>query len=812
MTNPQQTNTPGGHEIIEENFDTQGLFLDYLSHWKFFIISLILCLAAAYCYRKSITPMYSVGASVYLNDDNASKTSAVSMTIPTIDPMDEMNRVIDETEIEIMKSRNSLLKVVDTLQLQYSYYRVESWHNVPIYKTNPVTAKMDTVALKALKKTIVLELEKSGDGFDVKVGDLNDLSESSHIDALPAEIETAGGIVTLSANGDNINQFDGTQRITIEKPNTVAARMAAALNIEYAEKASTILNFTFNAPVPELGEDVLKMLIYFYNRQVMDDKNLSAIQTEEFIQARVRDVQNELKEASNRVREYEERKNIIDRQQQINTDLNRTSSAQSEIIDLRAKEELLRASLNDARNITIDAKKKTLQILGPVSSNTSVNTAITEYNKTVNQYNNQRMTMTEEQPLIQSLASSANQQLSAIISNLEMALSQVKTELSGLYAIESRSTSQLASQPEVSMGYKEVKLDEEVKNNILTFLLQRREEIALQKTLTTPTAQFIDNPSVQSQVQPKTMLIYVLGFIIGLLIPGLYILVKRLLFPQFKEKEDLERITSVPVIGEICLAGKSEDDIVVGEGLATSEAELFRLLRNNINFARTEGEKKIILLTSSTSGEGKTFVAMNLALTYALTGKRTAVIGLDIRRPVLAGKFGVSNRTGLTNYLSGQIDDIDLILIQSDLNSNLCVIPAGPIPPNPNELLMSERMENFFNELRSRFDYIIVDTAPIGLVSDSLLIIPHTDIQLFVTRASYTTRKGLKTLHDAINTGQMPVSYIVLNGVNMRSRSYNYHRYGHYNLSNASYGYGYGYSHGKSSSRRPWYKRLFKRH
>ena len=228
---------------------------------------------------------------------------------------------------------------------------------------------------------------------------------------------------------------------------------------------------------------------------------------------------------------------------------------------------------------------------------------------------------------------------------------------------------------------------------------------------------------------------------------------------------------------------------MVGENVSTPIAELFRLLRNNISFATHNNTGcQVILLTSSVSGEGKTFVATNLALTYAIAGKKVLVIGADIRRPVLAKRFGLDNRRGLTTYLSGQEKDVDSLLVKSDICPNLYILPAGPVPPNPNELLMSNNMEHIIELLRQKFDYVFIDTAPIGIISDSFLIVRYSDLQLFVTRANYSSRHSLSTLHSAVRSHKLPNAYIVLNAVNMKGTAYSYRHYGTH-TGNYSYGY-----------------------
>lgn len=387
-----------------------------------------------------------------------------------------------------------------------------------------------------------------------------------------------------------------------------------------------------------------------------------------------------------------------------------------------------------------------------------------------------------------------NNDRSRILQTLSSARASLVAERDNIQRLQRARAGELASLPPVDKGYQEIFREKEVKVNIYTFLLQRREEIALQKTLATNTARLIDDPLAEAPVSPRKMLILAAALMFGLGLPAGIIFLKRSLFPSFSTQEDLEHLTNVPVLGEICSRSKeSKGEIVVGENVTTPEAELFRLMRNNISFTRAGAESRVIMVTSAVSGEGKTFITANLAMTYALMKKRVVVLGMDLRRPKLASSFGLTNRVGVTTFLSGQEKDIDKLLYQSKVNPNLYIMPAGPIPPNPNELLMSDNMTKLIETLRAEFDYVLIDSAPIGLVSDSFLITRHTDLQIFVSRANRSTPGGLKLLHDAIRAGKLSAPYIVLNDVNITSGAYSYQRYGKYGYSsNHTYGYGYG--------------------
>lgn len=806
-TDSENRNLSDEQVIHDEEFDVTGLLLDYLSHWKIFVISLIVCIGVAFCYIRTVTPTYRVDASVYLNDDNDTKTNAITISAET--PLFDAKGKIDETQIEIMKSRNTLLKIIDSLDLSYSYYQVHNWNNEPLYRTNPVTVAMDSASLAEIETPIIVDLSANSDGgLEVKVQDKdNDFTAETELAELPGVIETPAGNIYLTKNGEQFDDFEGTNRIIIQHPNTVAKQIATNLTIQFPEESSTILNFSYISDIPELGEDILEMMIYFYNEHIIEDKNRSAIQTEAFIIDRLIMISDELRDVENRLRDYRQSHNITDLEAQVTLNLTQKSSTEAEVNELASQERILNDLLIQARNLEVSANRDEIMTLPAISPNTELNKSIDQFNEAVRNYNVNRRAMTPEQEYITSLITNLTDQRNQILNDIEAARRIVIEQRKNIARLESQSSNRLAAQPNIDKGLQEIFREQTVKVNIYTFLLQKREEIALQKSLATPTAQFIDDPSVTEQVAPRSTLIYILGLLAGLLIPGLWILVKRQLFPTFKEKEDLQRVTSIPIISEVCQATNTDSDIVVGKNISTPAAELFRLLRNNISFARTGTEKKVIMLTSSISGEGKTFVALNLAMTYALTQKRVVVIGLDIRRPVLAHKFGFSNRVGVTSYLSEQVSDINEILFRLEGYDNLFVMPAGPVPPNPNELLMSDRMKEMFDYLREEFDYIIVDSAPIGLVSDGFLIVPHTDMQLFIIRASYTKKKGIKILHEAVNNGQLPKAYIVLNDVNIATRTYSYRRYGNYH---GPQSYVYGYGSKKDSNKRPWYKRLLR--
>lgn len=774
---------------VEDVMDTTGLLLDYLANWKWFVLSVVLCAIGAYFYIATIVPTYQVNASIYLNNESTQSKEAFALNPEN--PLLNMKNFIDETELEILKSRNNVIKIVDSLRMAYSYWRVGNLRDIPMYNDRAIDAEMDSIALNDLENPITITVSNSSkEGkYDIEATTVfNEIEENKKLDAvdLPCTVDLTCGSVTVT-RVEQVPELEGTQKVIVRNPRSVASTLSSSLNIEFAEKAPTIVRISYNTPIPREGTDVINTLVDFYNRQIIADKNASALQTEAFILDRLVMINDELRDVEQRLQDYRQAHNISDLQQQVTTNLATTKSTQNQLAEIEAEATII----NDIEN-TI-RKANNYDPLPAVTTNTTLNQVIVKYNQKISRLTRMLETSTPDNPLVRTLQEELTRDKADILQSVASVKRGIQARRRNVAAIEGQSQSQLSALPPVDKGLQEIFREQQVKVNIYTFLLQKREEIALQKTLATPTARLIDDPSSTGPVSPRRMVIYFLALILGLAIPAAIIFLKRFFFPIYKDQEELQRLTNVPIIGEISTdTSKDDKAIVVGPNVSTPIAELFRLLRNNIGFTKNGANKKVILVTSSISGEGKTFVATNLALTYALTGKKVVVVGMDIRRPVLAHKFGLNNQQGVTTFLSGQVADINSLLHKSDLSDNLYILPAGPVPPNPNELLLSDNMGRMMEQLRDDFDYVILDSAPIGVISDSFLIIPYSDIQLYVTRASYSTKSCLKVLHQAIRDNRLSDPYIVLNGVDINSGSYSYRKYGHYYRgSNSTYGYGY---------------------
>lgn len=792
-------------DIEEDAFDLQGLIFEYLAQWKWFLLSVVVCSAVAFYYVSTIVPTYTVAASIYLSDENTSSSNALSFN--QNNPMLDMKTYIDQTEIEIMKSRNNLIKIVDSLDLAYSYFKVERLRDTPIYGTNAVEVSLDSISLRNLTSPIKILASKTDKTYHFEVNTTyGGVEESKKIDtdSLPVAVELSQGTLKILPS-HTTSALVGVQKIVVENPVWVASRLASSLHIEYAKNSSMILRISCTTPLPPQGVDVIKTLVSIYNQDIIAEKNLSAIQTEAFIIERLALIAGELQDVEIEVEQYRRDKQITDISSEAGLYLSQTAETDQRLADVDAKRELV----SNVEKIVSTQDDYTP--IPQVIDDPALSSMIDAYNKKLAQRAAMLEGGTENNPIVQQMQEDLARSKNEIYRGLGNVKQSLNISRGNIRRQDSRISGKLSNIPIYERELTGIFREQRVKDNIYNFLLEKREEIALQKTLATPTARFIDNPSGGSLVAPRRIYYVGVAAIIGLLIPAIIIFLRRLFFPIFKDKDDLERATKVPILGEISNAGGG-DKFVVESHVTTPIAELFRLLRNNLQFAHSGNDKKVVLVTSSLSGEGKTFVASNLAMTFAVAGKKTLVIGMDIRRPVLARFFGIDNRKGVTSFLSGQVNKITDIIVPSDRNENLSILPAGPVPPNPNELLLSDRTAQMFEELRKIYDAIIVDTAPIGVVSDTFLIAPHSDVQLYIARANYSTKRCLSVLHGAIASGRLKSCYLVLNAVNIRSSSYSYRRYGHYgSYGRSSYGYGYGYTHEETPSVKSRFKRLKRR-
>ena len=788
MENNQLNHNQQGVQTEEQGFDITLFLLECLSHWKWFILSFFVVFGIAVFYTMRQVPTYNVQALVLMIDKwSKSEGDVLTQSLGITSGVESIF-----TEMEIMRSRTIIKKVVEDLDLYVSYDSKGRLRNAPLYHNNPIIVRPDsTTDVNLLETSVDMCIERPDEN------NLRNIKVTYTLEKEEKELNLQGvslpDTLHLPAVGTFIvEQVPGYEEyandvlVSVRNPKNVAKSISKGLKISQYDKNSLLLAVSYNTPVPKMGIDIINRMVYYYNEDGVAEKNRAANNTELFINNRLVAIQKELNSVEQEVEEYRTQRGLTDLSSEAQMYLQQTGQSDKERSELDVQlslVEYVESYLSNPANT-----------YSPIPSlgidDTGLSSTINEYNKTVAEREKLLNTSSESNPIVQEYSQNILAVKANVLQGVASTRKSIELRKKDISRQEEEIERKIRNVPQYERELTDIMRQQRIKENLFVFLLEKREENALTQTLAVGDARMIDEPTSAGIVAPQKNKIFFMAFIIALFIPGVIIFLKRLMFPSFQDKVELERLTSIPVLAELP-HNEDENFFVVKEKSNGAPSELFRLLRNNIQFLFGASGKKVVMVTSSVSREGKTFISSNLAISFALTGKKVLLIGLDIRRPKAAHYFGLSNRFGIVNYLSGQERDIDKIIYPSEF-ANLDIMPGGPIPPNPNELLLNSSLDELFAELRKRYDYVVVDSAPVGLVSDSFLIDRVVDVNLFVTRAGYTSCSHVKTLNSIVNTNKLKSLYLCINDVDMTTRSYSYRRYG-YSYGTSAYG-SYGYS------------------
>lgn len=804
MENNNLSKNVQGEQHEESGFDVTLFLLECLSHWKWFVLSLLVVFGLSVFYIMRQVPKYNVEALVLMIDKwSKSESDVLTQSLGITSGVESIF-----TEIEIMRSRTLIKKVVEDLDLYTSYESKGRLRNTPLYRNTPLTIRPDsTTDINLLETSIKLLVKKPNNkgSYDITAK----YSFEKEKKELKFEATTLPYTIYIPGVGSFIlEQVAGYETlekdlfITIRNPKSVARTISKGLNISQYDKNTLLLAVSYTTPIPKMGIDIINRMVHYYNEDGIAEKNRASNNTELFINNRLVAIQKELSSVEQEVEEYRTQRGLTNLSSEAQMYLELTGQSDKERSELDVQLNLIEYVEEYISNpANIYSPIPTLGI-----SSTGLSTTITEYNKAIAEREKLLNTSSESNPVVQEFTQNINAVKANVLQGVASTRKNIELRKKDLSRQESEIEQKIRNVPQYERELTDIMRQQRIKENLFVFLLEKREENALTKTLAVGDARMIDEPTSAGIVSPQKNKIFVLAFIIALMIPGIIIFLKRLMFPSFQDKVELERLTSIPILAELPHNDNEAEFFVVKEKSYEAPTELFRLLRNNIQFLFTSPDKKVVMVTSSVSREGKTFISSNLAISFSLTGKKVLLIGLDIRRPKAAHYFGISNRLGIVNYLSGQEKDIDKIIQPSKYN-NLDIMPGGPIPPNPNELLLNPALDELFAELRNRYDYIVVDSAPVGLVSDSYLIDRVVDTNLFVTRAGYTSCSHVKAINAIVHNNRLKSLYLCINDVDMTTRTYSYRRYGN------SYGTGtYGsYGYAEDDSKEKKFSKLFRK-
>ena len=806
---------PSDTQEEQSMFSFQNLFTMLVLHWQWFALSLFICLCGALIYLRYATPVYQVSSKMLIKDEQKRRSSSSEQMLANMQDLGFLtNSAGIENEIEILNSRILARDAVNDLKLYVQYRSVGKIKTFPVYKSQPVSVNPDSAMIDQWErellehtKSIRLTIGRHNSKYEVKgetmLGGKPNGEFSQTIDKLPASVHTDYGVLTLMQEGKKEMKDGEKYLVTILPPMVVATTYAKALSIAPTSKQTSIAELTLTDQVTRRGLDFLRQLAICYNRQANADKNEIALKTEKFINTRLEKIDAELGSTEDRLESYKRRNSVT----QLNMDASQ-SLAQSTQYETKLTEVASQIQLMDYLREFVDNPANQYKIIpSNVGMSDQASTAlIASFNQAVQERNRYLKTASQQAPQVVALTSTLDDLQSSIRTALLQARRSADIQRQSLQRQLSKYQVRIGSTPEQERVLTQIGRQQEVKSGLYLLLLQKREENSISLAATADKGKLIDEPQAMGKVRPKSAIILFAAVVLGLFLPFCAILLIQFLSYRIEGHDDLAKLTRLPIVADVPVASdsvKTAAGIVVQANKNNQIDEIFRSMRTNIQFMMKENDQ-VILFTSSTSGEGKTFLAANLGVSFALLGKKVVLCGLDIRKPALGRLFNVKDRTvGVTQLLvKDQVTEQDLraTICPSGANENLDLLLAGPTPPNPTELLARENLHQIIEMLKQQYDYIILDTAPVGLVTDTLQIARYSSVNCYVTRADYTPKANIGLLNSLVDEEKLKNCCVILNGVDMSKKKYGYYygygkygKYGRYGYGRYGYGkYGYG--------------------
>lgn len=810
-------------------FDFQTIYSTVILNWKWYLLSLVICLGLGAVYLRYKTPIYQAYAKLLIKDDqdagyNSSRNSNSIMNNTTLGLITNSNGI--DNEMEILTSRSIATQAVRDLKLYVTYRTKGRFKDQLVYKTQPINVDMDPAHLEALTVPVIMTIERTDKGYHVTGTYSVPIPDSRpegpyKIDktfpSLPATIGTRAGILSFTANTTRPMETGDILKVSIISPGYAAYKYVNELSVNQTSKTTTIAQLTLSDEIPQRAKEYLKQLTVAYNLQANEDKNEIATNTEAFINSRLEKINAELGTTEGQLESYKKRNNMVELKINAGQAVQNADVYRQKLADADTQVELLR-SIQDYMNQPANRYQTLPSNVGLTDQ--SATALINKYNEIVLQRNRLLRSASENSPTVTPLTS----QLDDLSNSIRRAMSQARRNMeiqrNSVAAEQVHYQSQIQETPEQERMLTQIGRQQEVKSGLYLMLLQKREENSISLAATADKGKLIDEPELGGKVSPKSSLIMLVALILGLAIPSVILFIIQFFRYKIEGHDDVARLTKLPILADVAVASdtaKTKADIVVHENKNNQMEEIFRSMRTNLQFTLKENQKTI-LFTSSMSGEGKTFTAANLAVSFALLGKKVILVGLDIRKPRLAELFEINDHHhGITNLLVKENptrEEINAQIMPSGVNNNLELLMAGPTPPNPSELVARPSLDKVMDILREEYDYILIDTAPVGLVSDTLQVGRIADATVYVCRADYTPKQSFELINSLSSEGKLPNMSIVLNGIDMSKKKYGYYygygkygkygkygRYGRYGSYGRYGGYGhYGHAYGNYGS------------
>ena len=788
-------------EQPEEQVNIQEILFRYLIHWPWFVVSLVICIVCAWGYLRLATPVYNIPATVLIKDDKKGSGASMSSELEKmgLDGFVSSSNNVDN-EIEVLRSKSLAREVVNHLGLFVTYKDKDEFPSRELYRTSPVLVSLTPQEADKLSHPMEVNMTLQPTGaMDVYIT-VGEKEYQKQFTKLPAVFPTDEGTVAFLVNNDTLSSVrpesvTQERHITafINSPFSVAKGYVNSLSISPTSKMTSVVVISLKNSNTRRGKDFINKLLEMYNVNANNDKNEVAQKTAEFINERIGIISKELGSTEQDLENFKRNAGITDLSSEAQIALTGNAEYEKKRVENQTQINLVvdlqrYMSGNDYEVLPTNVGLQDVGLAG----------AIDRYNEMLVERNRLLRTSTENNPTIINLNTSIKAMRSNVQATLDATLKGLEITKTDLTREASRYSRRISDAPTQERQFVSIARQQEIKAGLYLMLLQKREENAITLAATANNAKIIDEALADNNpVSPKWMMIYLVAFAFGMGIPvGIIYLISLTKF-KIEGRADVEKLTSLPVIGDIPLADEKSGSIAVFENKNNLMSETFRNVRTNLQFMLENG-KNVILVTSTISGEGKSFVSSNLAISLSLLGKKVVIVGLDIRKPGLNKVFNLSRKEhGITQFLTNPaVNLMDLVQV-SDINKNLFILLGGAVPPNPTELLARDGLEKAIDTLKKNFDYVILDTAPIGMVTDTLLVGRVADLSVYVCRADYTRKAEFTLINELAENNKLPNLCIAINGLDLTRKKYGYYyrygKYGKYYGYGKRYGYGYGY-------------------
>lgn len=782
--------TPVG-KPVDDFIRIQDLWSMFVPKWYWFAISLFITLTIAVLYLLSTPPIYTRTAAILVKDNSKSSSSTSAMNDFSDLGIFKSNTNINN-ELLTLKSPTLMTEVVNRLRLNETFTIRKGLKNVDLYKVSPVTItfcdKIEvplsfTIKFSSKEAFAISELEISGE-------DIGETLSAQMGDS----IQTSAGIMIVSPTQEFTDAFIGTSiRYVRGSVRAAVDTYSNALVAELGNEDATIINLSINDTSIRKAEDILNTLIEVYNENWIRDKNQIAVSTSQFISDRLGVIESELGHVDENISSYKSEHLLPDVQAASSLYMAQSAENNKELSTLNNQ-------LSTAQYIRRELNTKQLDQTLPANSgivSANIETQISEYNNLVLDRNRLIANSSEKNPLVKNMASSLQSMQRTIIQSVDNLIVSLNTQIRSLRRQEEATTNRLASNPNQAKYLLSVERQQKVKEELYLYLLQKREENELSQAFTAYNTRLITAPrGSMFPTAPRKMNILLVAFAVGLLVPAVGIFMKENMNTKVRGRKDLENL-SIPFIGEIPQYSgtkkkwwefkhrKRQDmkTIVVNEGNRNIINEAFRVLRSNMDFmASKDNNQHVFVLTSFNPGSGKSFLAINIAISFAIKKKKILVIDGDLRHRTVSSYVDSPNK-GLSDYLNNQIEDWKEIIVSYKGYTNLHILPIGTIPPNPTELLEDSKLSMLIEALRPEYDYIFIDCPPVDIVADAQIIEKWADRTIFVVRSGLLDRSMLSELENMYTGKRFKNLSMILNGTESTGGRYGYR-----------YGYHYGYA------------------